>query len=60
MNASSKQEFARTGELDRSSSDKIAPNPVVMANDVDCVEVGAVTQSMPVSNYHNVEMVCDS
>jgi hypothetical protein len=54
----SKQQFVCTGERDGASSDKVAPNPVMVTNDADGVEVGAVIQRMAISNHDDVMMVC--
>jgi hypothetical protein len=53
------EQFVGVGELDRPLRDQIAPNPVVMTNDADGIEVRAVAQGMAVGNHDNVVMVCD-
>jgi hypothetical protein len=55
----SRQQFVRTGEPDGPLRDKIAPDPVMMADDADGVEVGAVAHRMAVGNDNNVVMVGD-
>jgi hypothetical protein len=55
----SKQQFVRSGELDGPLRDKIAPDPVMMTNDADGIEMGAVAHRMAVGNDNDVVMVCD-
>ena len=55
----SKQQFVRTSERDGPLRDKIAPDPMVMTNDADGIEVGAIAYRMAVGNDNDVVMVCD-
>jgi hypothetical protein len=55
----SKQQFARTCECDGPLRDQIVPNPVVMANHADGIEVGTVAQGMAVGHHDHVVMVFD-
>jgi hypothetical protein len=55
----SKQQFVRTREPDGPLRDKIAPDPVMMTNDADGIEVGAVAHRMAVGNDNDVVMVGD-
>ena len=55
----SKQQFVRTSERDGPLRDKMAPDPVMMTNDADGVEVRAVAHRMAVGNDNNVVMICD-
>ena len=55
----SKQQFVRSGERDGALRDKMAPDPVMMTNDADGVEVRAVAHRMAVGNDNDVVMVCD-
>ena len=55
----SKQQFVRSSERDGPLRDKIAPDPVMMTNDADGVEVRAVAHRMAVGNDNNVVMICD-
>jgi hypothetical protein len=55
----SKQQFVRTREPDGPLRDKIAPDPVMMTNDADGIEVGAIAHGMAVGNDNDVVMVGD-
>ena len=55
----SKQQFVRTSERDGPLRDKIAPDPMVMTDDADGIEVGAIAHRMAVGNDDDVVMVCD-
>ena len=55
----SKQQFVRSGERDGALRDKTAPDPVMMTDDADGVEVRAVAHRMAVGNDNDVVMVCD-
>jgi hypothetical protein len=55
----SKQQFVRSSEPDGALRDKIAPDPMVMTNDADGIEVGAIAHRMAVGNDNDVMMVCD-
>ena len=55
----SKQQFVRACEPDGPLRDKIAPDPVVMTNDADGIEVGAIAHRMAVGNDNDVVMMCD-
>jgi hypothetical protein len=55
----SKQQFVRTREPDGPLRDKIAPDPMVMTNDADGIEVGAIAHRMAVGNHNDVVMVGD-
>ena len=57
--AQSKQQFVRACEPDGPLRDKIAPDPMVMPNDADGIEVGAVAHRMAVGNDNDVVMVGD-
>src|SRR5258708_28468444 len=58
-NAPSKQQFARAGELDGPLSDEVTPDPIVMANDADGIEVRAIAQGVAICDHHDVVMICD-
>jgi hypothetical protein len=51
------KQFVRPGECDRSLRDQVAPNPVMVANDTDGIEVRAVAQGVAVSDHDNVVVV---
>jgi hypothetical protein len=55
----SKQQFVRACEPDGPLRDKIAPDPMVMTNDADGIEVGAIAHRMAVGNDNDVVMVGD-
>jgi hypothetical protein len=55
----SRQHVVRTCERDGPLRDKIAPDPVMMTNDADGIEVGAVAHRMAVGNDNDVVMVGD-
>src|SRR5260370_17775527 len=59
MQRPSQQQFAGVGNLDGPLGDKVAPHPMVMANDADGIEVGAVAQRMAVGNPDNIVMIRD-
>jgi hypothetical protein len=55
----SKQQSVRTSERDGPLGDKIVPDPVMMMDDADGIEMGAVAHRMAVGNDNDVVMVCD-
>ena len=55
----SRQQFVRTSEPNGPRRDEIAPDPVMMTNDADGIEVRAVAHRMAVGNDNDVVMMRD-
>ena len=55
----SRQQFVRTSEPDGPLRDEIAPDPVMMTNDADGIEVWAVAHRVAVGNDNDVVMMRD-